>query len=318
MYLAGDLPRRPLPSSGLSVHEIARALHHFGHQTKFHAINREKSNPTDIQNFYRLITYYVESGIPVVASMGNSTGYHAMLIIGHQTKHYLKTHKESAQITSPYFKVHDTADIESQYIYMEDNSPAYMRGSLEKPLAAHYDQSFRDYKINHIIVPLHRSMYMDAEFAKKTVRTILNQTFMEQFEIPTTSVFTLRLMLTGSHSFKQYLATLTKKQIPAELKHDLVRLSLPKFIWLAELGTPDKYQHHKSDGFLVLDATGTESNQGFLLFLLQNKRMVLQESTVPNSIKPIGLAVLPEKVYTCVSYAGTFDLPQYTNNLRAQ
>ncbi|HYQ57122.1 MAG TPA: hypothetical protein VEP89_07220, partial [Draconibacterium sp.] len=84
---------RQLPSRGLTSEQISFALREFGFGTRLYAL-RSEDDPNGASEAYpeiefkRLLGYYIESGIPVIAAVENDTLGHALVVMGrHNINH---------------------------------------------------------------------------------------------------------------------------------------------------------------------------------------------------------------------------------------
>jgi len=296
--LQAGSPRRLLPSKGLSVIEIARALQNLGHDTQ--TFSRGAGKMSD-QDFFRYLHYLIESGIPVVLSLelansqtGSKDG-HAVIAMGH-------TLKTNAQCPDPAktqdeIRLFDSADICCDLVSIDDNKPPYTVLCPKNPGTA-YGESYRsDSKILQFIVPLHRHMYMDVIGASKLIHNIL---LHPQIGIPRFTrkidIF-YRILLTGSRSFKHWL--LQDPGFSPTLKEIVIGTAMPRFVWICELSRPKDYAAGKANGFMVIDATGPVSESSLLLNLFAGKITLFTADGT-------------SEYYSC----GTFSFGQYKNNLK--
>jgi hypothetical protein len=97
----------------------------------------------------------------------------------------------------------------------------------------------------------------------------------------------LRVYLTSSRSYKDYLSF--NETFDENIKHVIVEIPMPKFIWIAELSTKELLKENKSNGLMLLDATEPNvfDNKPLILAAFQGhlvkysqKDCVLQDNSV--------------------------------------
>jgi hypothetical protein len=256
--LAKSSSVRQLPSSGLDITKMAFAIKEFGFAPMLYG---EKAFKKD---FYRLISTYIESGIPLVAgllSKDKSIG-HAILITGRKriTNSQIDNLQQSGLAGVNHFDFHD---IQPEFIILDDNLPCYSEAPISKPCNAYPDPIWQSARITHIIAPLYIRMYLEAEVAKfyfqNWVFTALGIQAIYH-EIVT------RFFMTSSRSYKHYL--ISDAEIDADLVDVLIRIEMPKFIWVGELSSKELLKQQKCNGLVVLDATEANRSSTPMLFTL--------------------------------------------------
>lgn len=108
----------------------------------------------------------------------------------------------------------------------------------------------------------------------------------------------LRFYLTSTRSYKEYVATNTT--IQPELKTLILALALPKFIWVAELSTPDLIKHNLANGVILLDATevNVQYNKPLAFAAYQNRIITFAQQSEQNTgIETISLPLAPFLIY---------------------
>lgn len=301
--LQAGAPRRLLPSKGLSVIEIARALQNLGHDTQ--TFSREAGGMND-KDFFRYLQYLIESGIPVILGLElfntvkNTKDGHAVVVMGHTTKRT----RPSAALPTPTesrgnIRLYDTADIPCDLVSIDDNRPPYTMLSPTSPGTVYGTAYQAKSKINHFIVPLHRHMYMDVIGASKLIRNILWNTNIGIPKFTQNTDILYRILLTGSRSFKNWL--LQDSAFTPKLKEIVIGTAMPRFIWVCELSRPKAYATGKANGFMLIDATGPVSEESLLLNLFAGKITLFDEDG-------------SFEYQSC----GTFTFSQYKNNLKGE
>jgi hypothetical protein len=252
-----------VPSKGLTAEQVTEMFSKFGFYPEVYY--RED----DPSKFNKFLYTYIESGLPLIA--GLSSRPHAITIIGH---------KSDYANGSP-------GDGSDQYVTAlianDDNVMPYyyIRKSDPKP-GGHW----ADYKIDDIdffTVPLYEKIHLSAEHVIKLAGIILGKS---RFGIDTLSnslkhnEIITRIFLTSSKSFKAFRR---KHLMPNNLSYVYCELSMPKFIWVCEISTPDLYSKSEILGEIIFDATANQYDRlSFLAihypdFLLLNDRNYLTD-----------------------------------------
>lgn len=239
---------RQIPSHGLTLSQISFALKEFDLGTKIYA------NMEDEKEMQRYLDYYIESGIPVIASYECREYCHAVLIIGREKKNinYLPPDYKPQPIqlkNGNTIQLIDSADIIKNYIIIDDNFPPYQIASFSNPGEYYQIPPFVNYKITGLIVPLYSKVYTDAGQARELTLKIL-QKFDLHFP---PGVVILKLYLISSRSLKNEIAL--KNDFDSDNKELLLHTPMPKFIWVAEFSTEEQFKNGKSFGLVILNST---------------------------------------------------------------
>lgn len=259
--LRGIFHERQVPSKGLNIYQISYALKEFG----FGSIIYSKK-AYDI-TFDRLLSTYIESGIPIILAFENKSIAHALVAIGHgeisdsnidklPVKNFAIDEYNSLS-RSNNIEIYDSAEIEKEFIFVDDNHPCYQKGYLNNP-ARYYANSLWDQcEITYFIAPLYSKIYLEAYEARNFFFHIL---LKSPYKLNPGSKVVLRTFLTSSRSYKDLIAV--NKNMDPILKEIIIKLSMPKFIWVGEISTKELYQQRLANGLILLDAT--EANNRFL------------------------------------------------------
>jgi hypothetical protein len=263
---------RILPSEGLSVMEIASALTHFGFGTHLYWRKRDpngKENPIDAEMFRRNLFYYIESGIPVILGLqnGNNVG-HAVAAIGHENISSSEILSSIKNKTNPETanECIDTADIRRKLILIDDNCPPYIAVEYEKPCSHYSGADSKDYMIDYYIVPLYHRIYLDAGKASKLLSNLIVHPKLGWKKLSSKGSQSVikRIFLTTCNSYKSFVL---QSDMDSRIKELIQMLLLPKFIWIAELSTPEIYLSDKACGLILLDATGSNRLESIKMLL---------------------------------------------------
>ncbi|WP_437371116.1 hypothetical protein [Maribacter litoralis] len=283
--LASQSFERLLPSKGLTAQQISFALRELGFGVKIY------SSDAYGKEFLKLLKMYIESGIPVVSAIQNTQGIgHAQSIIGRAR--FTDADVDALVNSVDYgnnVQVYDFEDINVDYIFMDDNHPPYMHSKLETPSSFYTQSNWAGCKIKSFIVPLYSKIYMDAGEARTFAKSVLKR-YITQLNVLKDTDVILKVFLASSRSYKNELtANNSLSALPREL---LLRLPMPKFIWVAELSTKELIKKNHVNGVFILDATET-NRQGLIAGLLGN--YYLTENL--NEIVQINVPLSPFKNY---------------------
>jgi len=277
---------RLVPSKGLTVWQITEMFSKFGFYPEiyFRGIHSD---------FEKLLYQYVESGLPVVAGLAKHA--HAITIIGHISDFSIGQPGTSDQYLTAF-------------IANDDNYMPYhaIREGGVKP-----DGHFSDFKIEDIdsfIVPLYEKIHLSAEHVVSHSEAVLigDKVGIDACsKVLSSDQIITRTFLTSSKSYKQIRR---EDGLPFGILKVYLELSMPKFIWVCEISTPDLYQDGKIAGEIIFDATASQFDRlAFMAihypdFLLLNDRSYLTDD-------PKRFTVHAVDAEDIVSY------PCYVNNL---
>ncbi|TAE25547.1 MAG: hypothetical protein EAZ91_18845 [Cytophagales bacterium] len=322
------LVERNLPAPGLSVEQLSYALKQVGFAPRIYHRDEYDKKPTDdmtaeqrtkLQNdFERLLSCYVESGIPVIVAVSDQANNgHATVCIGHQqdkssTLNKLKLDKaahfeelEGEKMTVRFF---DLDQAPRNFVFIDDNHPPYKSAQLTtptryyaKPKAPKSGRAGFDGQTGEItafVVPLYRKVYLDAYEAKLYVRRLLVSNLLK---LKANAEMCLRLFLTSSRSYKDVVVS--DELLPADIRQFIIRTSLPKLIWVAELTNAKLASHNQVFGVILLDATEADTDDHNALVMAVMPEIIINFAA-PNK----------EDQFTPVG-EGLGPFSQYTNNL---
>ena len=247
---------RQIPSKGLNIQQISFALKEFGFGTRIY------SKIQFGKDFTKLLSCYVESGIPIIVALENNkrTIGHAMLCIGHckiDDTQIDTLNEESILfpalqkiINDKGIKFFDYDSIEKDFIFVDDNHAIYQKAHLENPAQYYGITDWDTCEITHFIVPLYPKIYLDAFEAKSF---IMNFLFLGHLTIPVNSELFIRFFLTSSRSYKNAISL--DANFNDEIKAIINETAMPKFIWVAELSTKNNLKQGVANGIVIIDAT---------------------------------------------------------------
>lgn len=268
--------QRLLPSSGLTIFQISRALRLFGLSTRVYS----RTAYSD-EEFQRLMNIYVESGIPIVAGLRNSTLGHAIVLVGHANFSVPSTSPEysvrSGSTKADNLLATDTADIARPHVIIDDNWPPYQIHDFLTSGPSYYSQpAFKNLQIDSFVAPLHSRIYLEAFKARALVDTVLeNRTIGWRTRDTGIGHLWIRFFLTSSRSFK--IRVRQTKDIANALQELLIGFSMPKFIWVAELTTRELYLKDRAFGLILIDATGGDTIDSVELILYPDRLLYFRK-----------------------------------------
>jgi len=264
---------RLVPSKGLTAGQISYALREFGFGVKIYSKSAYKDD------FLRLLRVYVESGVPVVGVLQNAEIGHALNIIGRtritqNAIDSLSIHKTFGNNVNVY----DFADIDIDYVFIDDNFPPYRNAKLENP-ASNYGTRWNGCQITNFIVPLYPKIYMEAGEARKTALSLI-----ENLGLITNKDILIKTFLASSRSFKNSIAL--NDSLEADAKELLLSISMPKFIWVMEISDKRLIMSGLATGMVVLDATEPK-RFGIIAALIENFYLAKDLTTITKINLPL-------------------------------
>lgn len=256
---------RMTPTTGLNFQELSLALKDHGLSTKVYSIHNYLNNP---EKFHELFNCYLESGFPlaVCLSSGQGTG-HAVVCIGREKMGWNKItgvrrvfENQISQHDYYFWNTHNC-----RIVFNDDNRPSYKLTDFDTPTAYYgNNDSFKNLKITHFIVPLHCKIYLPAEIAIDAS----NYLAANLLKKPDGSC--VRTFLTSNRSYREYL--LTNDDFTTDQKEAYLQIEMPKFVWVTEIADKSANADNKINSIILLDATGNKSGYSDLssLIFMQN------------------------------------------------
>jgi hypothetical protein len=233
---------RLIPSKGLTIYQLSEMFSHFGFYPEIYF----RENMPDKGMFDRVLYYYIESGIPIVAGLLNKG--HAISLLGHVSDYCLSL---------PAVGIGHSADYVTGWIANDDNHMPYQVVPRVAPVpgASGHLSLYLMHDIDSFVVPLYEKIYLSAEHIEKLALTVLNHAqYGLQPLSPSLPVADLvvRIFLTSSKSYKCF-----RRGYPVSNQLDqlYLQLPMPKFIWVCELSTRALYPKGKVLGEILWDAT---------------------------------------------------------------
>lgn len=276
VYLPGEVVNtekqftsdRTLPSRGITYATMSKLFTRFGFSPRLYSVKamRREDGSTEQewkeQKMHRLLHYYIESGIPVAVNVakGKLPG-HSLICVGYNDE---RKEELCGEDLGEGIQLFNSADYYHKYVVIDDNQVPYSVRDFDE-LSVH-----DGYKVENILVPLYKRMYLEATDAYDVVRYILKHENLgvraryPQFMKKSTALV-IRLFLASGRTFKKFRIENSVEQ-DAEYVHAYRRLygeiPLPRFVWVAELFEKSKFEADdgKAFGEIVLDATASTKN----------------------------------------------------------
>jgi hypothetical protein len=275
---------RQLPTEGLDVNRMSLVLREGGFGSKIY------SKKTYTKDFYQLISTYISSGIPVLCAIDNfeTKGRigHAILCIGHRSRNNVQIEQIPPLdvdnddvrkiVAEKNIAIYDWSQAEMDFIFMDDNFPAYQPRPLSHP-ALGYNSTWKDCEITHVVVPLHTKIYLEAYLARGFVFKFL---LMGPVPLKDNTNLLIRFFLTSSRAFKENISL--NKSLNPDLRDFILEYVMPQYVWIAELTdkTLIRQEYPKAYGMVILDATeaNIDFNKPLILAAYQGKVIVFDNS----------------------------------------
>lgn len=268
---------RVIPTTGLSYQMISKVLCSFGFSCDFYL----KNTNITTSEIKRVISYYIESGIPVALGIypkkqvypTELSKGHSIVCIGHGK---LNVEDISSRKLSEIYSKKDkciinTVDLCDEYVVIDDLQKPYSKYTYDKNFNLLINPNGEKCCINHFVVPLYKRMYMDAKKAEETVYGILNSSNKNQFNLSKyyeqafnlkignlENPIIIRLFMASSRHFKEFRLENCKNEL---LKNVYKNIPLPQFVWVCELYDKEGYCNNlMAFGEIVIDATYSLNN----------------------------------------------------------
>ena len=159
---------------------------------------------------------------------------HALLAIGRE-----KITEENIDAIQPKqlgniknIRIYDYNSINNQVVFIDDNQACYQVSPLDKPAINYSDPQWHTCNITYFIAPLYPKIHLEAFEAKNYAIRFLTtgpEPLIQNSEV------LLRFYLTSSRSYKDSISK--NATIQEDLKAIIIEISMPKFIWVAELSS---------------------------------------------------------------------------------
>jgi hypothetical protein len=284
--LSGQSYQRQLPSPGLHTESMSYVLKKLGFGSVVYTVDKDSDNPYKIDEFKDLMFIYIESGIPIIATLSNDINYHAVLVIGRENVDKEIEIKRDIKGYISNGKIYGISKAFQKVLIMNDNTIPYQLNDFSKP--SQVNGTSKPYSFRSFIVPLYSKVHLDAFQFRKYFFLVIDVLASHEetmhvvfFNKNQENIF--RFFLTSSRSYKQYIVA--SKEVNSDFKVLTINTSMPKFIWVGEIihgKVLNKTQVVQS--VIVIDATESGIS-GHLIFASNSKYLVFNNTfTRPNEI----------------------------------
>lgn len=283
---------RQLPSNGLTEDNLSFIAKSCGFGSQLY-------HRDFFPDFYNILSCYIESGIPVMVALSNKQHIndeleahknpediedfigHAVMCVGHETITDAHIDNTASQSVNGVLNLLDYDDIEKRFVFVDDNFPPYIMDSLSAPTGRYAlmfggPQDWEHCLIDHFVAPLYRKVYLEPKVAKGYLKELLCSPFLSQIH---GKDITLRVFLCSTRSYRDYV---NKSTMSDEMKRMVSALTLPRFIWVAELSERNKLKRGVVSGIILLDATEskTEFHNALLVSFCEGKVLYKEEHSL--------------------------------------
>ncbi|MEE9361975.1 MAG: hypothetical protein V3U92_05195 [Cellulophaga sp.] len=272
--------QRQLPTNGLPTENISYVLKKMGFGTVVYSCDdtNRSSDVFKTNEFKELMYIYIESGIPIIATLSSVKSHHAVIIIGRKDIKDDLSYKKKKSIFKSSNKEYIFSSIFKDLLVMDDNHPPYKMIDYDKPI---FNSKTKElYQFKSFIVPLYSKVHLDAFQFKKFFYTIIEnfetdpETKHVKFRGEKNSIY--RFFLASSRSYKNYIVT--SLSISDEFKAIIVDKSMPKFIWIGEIINGDMISvEQKVESIIAVDATESGLT-GHLIFATNSRHLIINNT----------------------------------------
>ena len=272
--------QRQLPSAGLTFEQISVGLCCFGFSTKMYNLYTydEKTKAyIMLPDMKEILACYIESGFPLALCLQGGSIGHAVTCVGRpDIPKTGKLEKESID-GKEYFVWNRSID---SVVLNDDNVPPYQFANIDHPTTYYGIKNWNEVLLMRFLVPLPSKVYLDAFKAVKLSKKVMTQLLKS----PHNTV--IKTFLASSRSFREHVAV--SKILDPATKLFLLKMNLPRFVWVSELSSLVEFQHEIGSGLILLDATEpTQDNIVPLLMCVLDRSGFIYDD---NNLKKLSLA----------------------------
>lgn len=279
---------RQLPSSGMEIHQITYALRKLGFGSVYYTF--DENDPTV---FKKLVNDYIESGIPIILMTvdQNEHSGHAMILAGHnlpKNNKYMPSFEKSLvteievkdgkeKITNCFGLIDSSYCFDRKYVAFDDNKPPYQLVCLNKPLDNYSDPIMKNSECFALAVPLYPKVFLDAIGVRDLFNIIIKFDFYGATCFNKNDIVISRFLLTSSKSYKMWLG---KMNFDNEEFDNLLKLPMPKFIWLVELSRKREYSEGLVNAFMIFDSTASKHDyvDNYLMAAFYSDKIIINNN----------------------------------------
>ncbi len=272
---------RKIPSHGLSPDQIVNTLDLYNFSPvllgdEFHKLHY----------FINEIIAYIESGIPVVATMNRKR--HAITLFGHGNVDYDRLDNDNVSFLCEEGTnvVMHSSLIQNVYA-IDDNYFSYKGIDPYIPISDK-DIDYALCEINYIIVPYCEKVLLGFNEIYEKFMEVVRKKAMEW-----EGLRICRIYLTSANSFKEKAAD--NEKMNEGLKKIIRLMDMPRFIWCIDLATVQESKENLISGRLIADSTvGTQTENPWLLMHNTEKFSIISEN---GEIQEGDLTIAPYTAY---------------------
>lgn len=249
---------RKVPSKGLTPDQIVNTLDFYNFSPvllgdEFHKLHY----------FLNEIIAYIESGIPVIATMNRKK--HAITLFGHGTVDYEKLGNDATKFCEEGTEIILHSSLIETVYAIDDNHFPYKQVDSYIPISDK-DIDYALCEINYLIVPYCQKVLLGFNEIYEKFMDIVRNKVMEW-----NGLQICRIYLTASNPFKEKAAD--NELMDLNLKRIIRTIDMPRFIWCIDLSTIDEAKNGLVSGRIIVDSTvGTQNENPWLL--MHNKTTI--------------------------------------------
>lgn len=242
---------RKIPSRGLTPNQIVDTLDLYNFSPVLLGDEYHK-----LHYFVNEMIAYIESGIPVIATMNRKR--HAITLFGHGKVDYEKLNGDISLLKEPGSDIVLHSSLISTVYAVDDNVFPYREIDSLIPVSDNsIDYSLQE--INYLIVPYCQKVLLGFNEIYEKFMELVRQKSMKW-----EGLRICRIYLTSSNSFKEKAAN--NSLMNEELKKRILLMDMPRFIWCIDLATPEESKRGLISGRVIADSTvGTQNENPWLL-----------------------------------------------------
>jgi hypothetical protein len=279
--------QRQLPAHGLPTENISYVLKKLGFGTVVYSSDNDaKKKSSDIytsNEFKELLFMYIESGIPIIATLSTQQSHHAVLVIGREDiqEEIVYSKKTFLRFGKNQFEF---SNVFKRLLVMNDNHSPYELIDYYEPI---YDFDVQKYyQFKSFIIPLYSKVHLDAyqfkQFFHIVLENLQSDPETEHVKFTEDEDYIYRFYLTSSKSYKNYISN--SKFISNEFKSITISKTMPKFIWVGEIIKGNKISPiQEVQSIVVVDATETGLT-GHLIFATNSRFLIIKNSDILNTV----------------------------------
>lgn len=242
---------RKIPSKGLTPDQIVDTLDLYNFSPVLLGDEYNK-----LHYFVNEIMAYIESGIPIVATMNRKR--HAITLLGHGKVDYDKLNGNIEMLKEPNSNIILHSSLITSVYAVDDNHFPYRQVDPEIPCSdMNIDYTLKE--INYLIVPYCQKVLLGFNEIYEKFMELVSKKIMK---LDGTQI--CRIYLTSSNSFKEKAKK--NELMNFTLKERILLMDMPRFIWCIDLATIEEYKKGLMSSRVIVDSTvGTRDDNPWLM-----------------------------------------------------